>query len=572
MSTAGPQPLSRVASWWSRRPPWPDLLLYLALLAQGVVALVVAGRGWFSGDVIHYFTERGGLPDGSESLSDPHQGHWQPVLIVVYRVLFELFGLRTYVPFVLLTLLVHLLIVVLLYFLLIRLGVERRVALVAGLLVLTYGAGSEAFLVEAPVALTAAVALGLVAVTVLLRSDFAPRSVLVTNVLLLAAVMLSIGGVVAAVWVGCFALGRGVRSMLSCVAAPAVAFTTWYLWRGRDGGRLYIEGKEWLEVPRGAATLLTQPFGDLVTVASLGGTLLVAVFAGVLLGAKRLPALATLALAGMLAAGVHATLSAVAQVPFGMDQVLTSRYRYIVLVLLAPAAALAAQVVVQHLRSRVPSPSRPLVALVLGAVAVGGLVNAAAEQHKVSGLVADAGETTKTRLRGMIAAISTGERPINDAVGGDYISGFDLERLADPRAGAELPDLEGDQEDRIEAESKYFVAVTSEELDVEVPAPSRLESASFTSTLVATPGCRNVLATSATPALTLTSFSGAAVTVTSNASTVTTTLDRPELGVRGASVSWKVEPGEQLTIATTAQVARLEVAFDSGDYYRVCVP
>ncbi|GAA5152971.1 hypothetical protein GCM10023340_34210 [Nocardioides marinquilinus] len=572
--------VDRFRSSWRRRPAWPEVVLGVGVLVQGVIALVVGSRGWFSGDVIHYFTERGGLPGGTEGLNEPHAGHWQPVLIAVYRVMFELFGLRTYLPYLALTVLVHLAVVVLLYAILVRLGLNRWTALVAALLVLTYGSGSEAFLVEAPVALTAALALGLVTLHVLIGGDFSARSVLVGNLVLLVAVMLSIGGVVAAVWVGCFALARGWRTMLATVALPAVSFVTWYLLAGRGGDRLYIRGAEWLEVPEAAATLLAQPFGDVVLAPNLGATLLVGAVVGALVGAARAPRLAALGLAGLLAAAVHAVLSSVAQVPFGDAQVLTSRYRYVVLVLLVPAAALAVQVVIDAVSPRVPDASRRILAVGAAALALGVLVNAAVDQRTTARLVGDAGDLGQTLLRGTLAAVSTGEVPINDATRGEYFSGFDLARLTEPEAQSEIPAYEVDQADRIAAESRFFVRVSDEPLaedpDIEPPLdpasmlPSRLESLSFTTPLEQGPGCGRYLATSGTPSLRVTSYQGAAITVTSRAGTVTTTLVRDDLGVRGDPQTWDVDPGDTLSIATTAQVVTLEVGFDSGDYFEIC--
>lgn len=563
-------------------PAAPTLVLGTAMAIQGVLAAVLGNRGWFSGDVIAYFTDRGGLPDPQYGLNDPHEGHWQPVLIVTYRLLFELFGLRSYLPYLLLTVLVHLAVVGLLYWLLRAVGSNAWVACVLSLCVLTFGAGSEVFLVEAPVALTAAIALGLLAALRLQRSDFASRDVLVANGLLLVAVMLSVGGVVASILVGCFALARGWRVMLQCVAAPAAAFVGWFLWRGREGRRLYIEGEEWLDVPRAAVQLLVQPLTDLGMGATIGPAVLLAAVVLAVVGARQHRAAVALGLGGLVAAVAQAVLSAIAQVPFGIDQVLTSRYRYVVLVCLVPLLAVAVNVLLDLVRPRLEPRLRPLLAVAAAVFVALALVNSAAQQRSTVTFVDDVGDETKDRLAGMLAARSTGEPPINDATRGEYISGFDLERLSRPDARSEIPELEGDQEQRIQAESRFFVAVTQQDLDERaerldldfgLTAAAFLTSTSFDKDLSNRPGCRTYEAETGTPRIDLTTYNTGMIEVTSDATSVSTTLVRDDLGLRGDPQEWKVdEPGEPLTIATTAQVARLEVTFDRGGTYEVCVP
>ncbi len=235
-----------------RRPPhlgWDSWVLLAALAVQGGVALWLGGRGWFSGDLLHYYVERGGAPGGTESLMAPHASHWQLTLVLVYLLPFKLVGLTAYWPYLALTVLVHLALVVVLHRLLRRLGAGRVAALVAALVLLTYGAGSEAFMVEAPVALTSSVLLGAVAMLVLVRRDLDGRACLVAGLLLLVAVTISLGGVVAAVWVGVFALSRGFVPLLRVVAVPAVAFLVWYAVWGRGSTRILLSREEVLQVP-----------------------------------------------------------------------------------------------------------------------------------------------------------------------------------------------------------------------------------------------------------------------------------------------------------------------------------
>lgn len=549
-------------------PAWDLCVLYTAVLVQGGVALWLGSRGWFSGDLLHYYVERGGAPGGSESLMEPHAAHWQLTLVLGYLLLFKLIGLTTYVPYLAVTVLVHLGLVLVMHHLLRRLGSGRVAALAAALVLLTYGAGSEAFLVEAPVALTSSMLLGAIAILVLVRGDHDRRATVIAGVLLLVGVTVSLGGVVAAVWVGMFALGRGVGQMVRVVALPAVAFLAWYAVWGRGSTRILLSREEVLQLPEAAATLLAAPFDNVTGGWGAGPALVLAVVVAAVWRGRERPLLVQATVAGVVAALFHAVVSAIAQLPYGLDQVLTSRYRYVVLLLLLPGLALLIDAVVSLATDRL-EPARRAPALVLGLVVVSLLaVHAGLGQYRVGRSVANIGDLTRSHLAGTIVATDAGEKPLTDAIRGSYISGEDLALLADPEVRSELPDLDPSEQDRLEAESNYFVAVTSDELDLAPPADIATDS--FDPAVRARPGCRVFRATNSTPTLVLTSYLGAGFRFRGPTETVTTTLSRPDDDRTSDSVQWRVSPGEWTYVATTAQLADLAVTFDGGGDYTLC--
>ena len=73
--------------------------------------------------------------------------------------------------------------------------------------------------------------------------------------------------------------------------------------------------------------------------------------------------------------------------------------------------------------------------------------------------------------------------------------------------GPSCPTSNPSQQDRLDAESNYFVAVNGKELDLAPPAD--LDTDSFSPTMTERPGCRRFTATNATPTLIITSFLGA---------------------------------------------------------------
>jgi hypothetical protein len=542
-------------------------VLYLAVLVQGGLALWMGGRGWFSGDLIHYYVERGGAPGGTESLMEPHSAHWQLTLVVVYLLLFKLVGLTTYLPFLAVTVLVHLALVLVMHRLLLRLGAGRLAALLSALVLLTYGAGSEAFLVEAPVALTSSMLLGAISMLLLARGEHDPRSTLLASVLLLVGVTISLGGVVAAVWVGIFALARGFRQMVHVVALPAVAFLVWYGVWGRGSTRVLLSREEALRVPESAASLLVAPFDNVTGGWGAGPALLLAGVVVIALRGRQLPLLVQGAVAGLAGAVFHAVVSAIAQLPYGIEQVTTSRYRYVVLVLLLPVVALLLGELVDA-AVRTTGPQRvPALAVACSVVALLAL-HAALGQYRVGRGVESIGDLTRSHLAGTIIATGAGEKVLTDAVRGSYISGEDLERLSDPALRTELPDLRLSQKDRLAAESNYFVAVTRKELDLAPPAD--LETDSFSPAMTERPGCRNYRATNDTPTLVLTSYLGAGLRFLGEAESVTTTLARPADDRTSEPIQWPTEPGEWTYVATTAQLADLAITFDTGGDYTFC--
>jgi hypothetical protein len=443
------------------------------------------------------------------------------------------------------------------------------VALACVVALLFFGSGSEAFLVEAPVALTGSLALGLVSILSLVERQFDARACWRVSILLLIGVMISVTGVVVAVWVGSFALAaRGASSMIRCVAAPAVAFVGWFIWLGHEGGRVDLTVEQWLRVPESSWLLFSTPLGDLFGVAALGAPLTLTLVVGALALRPRMPMLGSLALAGIVAALTQAALSTVANLPYGLDLVLTSRYRYVILVLLLPALALVVNTLAGRLLADVTPGSRLLPATIALLLMAGVVVHGVLGQYRVGQFVAREGDEYRSLLRGTAASLYVGERLLRDSAKGSFASGEDLARLADVRVRDELVIREPSAEDRVAAEGAFFVSVSGGSKGF--PKPARVESSSFTAPVKDKGGCATYEATSSTPSLLLTTYDGAEVRVLSQSSHVTTRLQRGDLSSDAVSVD--VTPGEPVFVATSAQVAELEVTFDAAGTYTVCLP
>ncbi len=543
---------------------WDLCVLYLVVAAQAALALRIGGRDWFSGDLLHFYVARGGLPNGAESLMEPHTGQWQLTLILIYVLLFKLIGLTTYVPVVALAVLVHVALVLVMHRLLLRWGSGRASALVAAL-VLAYGVGSAARAVEAPLALTLPLLLGAISLLVLGRRGHDARSTVVAGALLLVGVTVSLVGVVAGVWVGVVAQSKGGRHALRVVALPAVALLAWGAWWGWRASGIVAPGTDVAQVAEVAARLMVAPFDD-----RTGGWLgvpvvvLVVVLAALYRGLER-PLLVHATTAGVVAAVLHAVLMALTTVPGGVDPAMLARWRCVALVLLVPGLALVLDALgalaVAHLGGRQRRSATVLAGVALGLLAL----LAGLGQHQWALDAPGAGAVARTHLAGTMLATSTGEEMLTDAVPGSTIRGDDLRRLSDPALGSELPVLLPSEQDRIEAESNYFVAVTDAQL--ELATPTDVFSNGFVPEVEGRPGCHTHAVTSDRPTVVLTSFIGAGFRFRGGAGAVSTRLSRPDEDRRTDPIEWPASPDEWTSVATTAQLAELAVTFaGSGDY------
>lgn len=544
----------------------PALVLIGALLTQLALSVRFAAGGWFGVDALHYFAQRGGVPGDHESLFAPYGGHWQPVLISMYRGLFAVFGLHSYLPYVLPAICAHLLICALLYAIFRRLGVSAWVAVASAWLLVFYGTGSEAFISDAPFALTSALGLGVASIYLLVR--WGPGWPSLTSAgLLTVAVMCSVTGVVAIIFVACYAFGTmGWRVAGRLAAFPSVAFLAWFAVAGRTGGRVQLTEVDPLALPGIVLTVLVKPLGDVSGIDGAGVILTVVVIAATFLITDAPPRLRALAWAGILAAATQLTLSALANSAIGPDAVGVGRYRYIVLVGLLPAVALTLRGLSSRFRDVSGGASKALPASIVVGILMGIAVNGLVDERAQASFYAALGRDFRAYTSGTLTAVDLDERMLTNQVTGSFVTGADLQRLAARSVRGKFPSDFSNSADRLHAESALFVGVGPWSFDL--PGPGGLQSNDFTEPLPTNWGCRNYQATTPTPFLTFRNLQGAQIGVTSQSSVIRTRLVRE--GRESPVREWRVTPGQTVFIATTAELAELQVSFDAGGAYTLC--
>ncbi|WP_374455195.1 hypothetical protein [Nocardioides sp.] len=543
------------------------MVLLVGIGCQAALLLSRVGRGWFGVDALHYLAQRGAVTAPTESLMEPYAGHWQPLLILGYRTLYEFFGLDTYLPYVLPAVVVHLGLCLLLYAVCTRLGANRWAAVLGALTLAWFGAGGEAYLADAPVALTSTVLVAFTCALLVGRRSWGRRSFVVVVLLLVAALMISNAAITAVLFVGLVLLARrGWGPAAILVLVPALVYAVWFLALGRDAERGRFTGGDLLVVPERAISLLVAPF-DSVVPGGLGGALLLLVVAGPFLSSRVSPELRAVAWAGMVAALAQSVLCVVANVQLGPDAVLVGRYQYVVLAYLTPALVVTLAWVVEVAAPLLGAPVRSRLApmvLVAGLLALM-VLHGVADQNVAWNITRAEAGRAETLTKGGVASIALGERMLDPDAGGFTVHGDDIQTLGDVGA-ARWESLAATTEQRLTAESLLFSAADEETFFVQAPATVR--STSFDARLRQKFGCQVVQAQELEPEITLQSFDGAQIAVESDASSVTAVLGRD--GETADPVVWQVTPGETTYLATTAQLAEITLTFNAPGSYRIC--
>jgi hypothetical protein len=215
------------SEYWSAR-------VFGAAVAVAVPLLLWFGRDhWFFIDDWWVLT-RDGLADAG--YFDGHNGHWVTLLRLEYRLNFEAWGLRSYLPYQVPVILAHLAAAVLVRLVARRLGVRGWIATAAALAFLFFGSGRENMVYGFQASLTASVVCGL---ALFLLGD-GPRSVARRDWLVLGIGLLGLmtSGVFPALLVG-FGLTtlmrRGVWVTAFYALPLGTIFLAWHARYGREG-------------------------------------------------------------------------------------------------------------------------------------------------------------------------------------------------------------------------------------------------------------------------------------------------------------------------------------------------
>lgn len=211
----------------------PDryFVVFLGTTLAACSGLLYLGRsGTFYLDEWTFITER------SLTFADllrPHNEHWSAMLVVVYRILFQLVGLHSYLPYLATLVTLHAVVAIGVYRLL-RMRNEPFAALAGGALVLLLGSGAEDLFWAFQIGFVGATAAGVWALVLL--EEPASRRRLVG-----AASLLTIGCATSGVGLW-FLVAAGLellvdprtRRRIWVAVVPGLVYIAWFVLFGRD--------------------------------------------------------------------------------------------------------------------------------------------------------------------------------------------------------------------------------------------------------------------------------------------------------------------------------------------------
>jgi hypothetical protein len=223
---------------WSRSPPirsGAQLAHYASLIIGFAVLLYITRKLWFWFDEWEFLTR--GIAGRPLALFVPHHEHWSTIPVLVYRGLFNLFGVRTYQPYMAVLLLAHASVAHWLWRLMLRSGADPWVATSSSALFLVLGAAYENILWAFQIGFVGSFAFGLAAVLVVDRNHTGSRrGTVLTWALLVASLMCSGVGLTMVVVAALTALfGSGVRAAVTTLSVPTAVFLAWFVTFGHQG-------------------------------------------------------------------------------------------------------------------------------------------------------------------------------------------------------------------------------------------------------------------------------------------------------------------------------------------------
>ncbi len=482
---------------------------WLSLLVALLVLVWVDRHQWFGADQWAFLLKRGLVTrGGSQGLLQPHNEHWVTIPILGYRLLFIVFGVKTYLPYALVTILVDLAIAHLLWRLLLRVGVSPWLSVVACGLFAILGVAWQDLTSAFQWAFIGPLVLGLAALLVTpTRGALGRRDVLVVALLTVNLLVSGLSLVMVIIVCITVALRRGIRAAIAVGIVPALLYLLWYLAYGRHAvaaGTLPLRTA--LQVaPNFTWQGLLSAVDGAIGLAAIGPVVLALLAIWEVRRARPDQEPWPLVLSTSSGAVIFLFLTALRRAGLGVGEAQSSRYTYVVVALLLPAAALATDQLLRRSNLRVAAVVALGLALLLVQLStLTSSANAAAvvaqeEKHRTLGAAVLARQHAKVVSPYVIPATSpqltfAGVRElVRDG------------RLPGNVAATAVDVLTAREYLQTSLDTKALVSTTSP------PTVTAVTGAQ----LSARPGCADVLAESSTPAITLRLHGPAALTIRS---------------------------------------------------------
>jgi hypothetical protein len=371
-----------VTDWRERVRGRGALIAFGALEVIAFPVILVCGRGeWFTADDWDFFSTRTAGDAGD--LFRSHFQHWTTIPILVYRMLFSIFGLHTYVPYLVLVVLGHLIVVALLRVIMRRAGVRPWTATIVASVLVFFGAGAENILVAFQISFVGSLVFGLTQLLLADHDGSLDRRDWLGLLAGLAGLMCSGAAVAMTLIVGLAVLLRRGRHgwpvALFHTAPLAVVYFLWARFSPEGQSADIYRGQSVSQVVEFVVNGIKAAFGGLERTPVLGAVLAILMVGGLVLAygkygtreLRRSAAPLIALLAGALVFLVMTGLVRAGQPPIlvrargtGPARARESRYVYMTAALALPALALALDTIIRRWRRlAIPVLALPLLAV-----------------------------------------------------------------------------------------------------------------------------------------------------------------------------------------------------------------
>ena len=346
--------------------PLPTVLHLASLpLAFGFL-LVIGRRQWFIADEWKLLTDR--VLTGQLDLLKPHNEHLLTVSILVYKGLFSAFGLRTYLPYLAVAILFHVVTGHLLWRLMVQVGTSRWTATALAAAFLVSGGGAFNYFLAEQTSEVGSVMAGLALILLVNYDDgggrrryLAALAVALASLLFsgISVVMIAVAGMI--VW-----LRRGLRPAVALVAPVAAVYLAWVVTAGKQAAGIHQSPSGMLKM---VPYVVNGLVGSVATAIYVPAFASAAVLAALVFMLVRRRSAATTRAAPVFAMAVGAvlffTVIGLGRVAlFGVHQARDGRYVYVGWLLLLPAVGMA----LDHVLARLDAVTRASAALGLGVI------------------------------------------------------------------------------------------------------------------------------------------------------------------------------------------------------------
>lgn len=326
---------------WRTRLRDAALPAHLLSLPISFAILLYIDRGlWFFYDEWDFLAGQGtgGRP---LDLFVPHNEHWSTIPILIYRGLYAAVGIHTYIPYLVVMLLAHVILAHLLFRVMVRTHIDPWIATALATVFLFLGAGAENLTWAFQMAWILSLALEVAGLLIVDRDEVGIRRDLAYWALAVLALMCSGVGVPLVAVAGLVALiRRGWRPALRVVSVPAVVFVCWFALVGHVGyATTHPTKSELLQVPQYVWTGLTSAVSNTLGWQGAGAIVVLALAVFLAVQGPEWWRRRAVPLSMAVGALLFFAITGIGRIAIGVNKSTSGRYAYVGIALLLPAAA-----------------------------------------------------------------------------------------------------------------------------------------------------------------------------------------------------------------------------------------